>query len=284
MARKRKLLTKALGGKLLIAAHTALAGGKSTMGTSRLSIDELPVANANVCYSVDQQINNAQLVPDTLTVAIPSSATSVSMAFTVGDVIANGQDRLLVLAYSNTQTTQADFVSTVSDYQLGVPLANIGVLGLYTLPAIQSQPQTPSAIGQAGSDVKSKLVFNIALEPAKIATLQATGLNQLFFQAGLVNKSDFDTGNFSSMILSEVDAISFIRGSCPTGNANISADSTGGKTTTDSSNYASLSKSSNQTTMGGKVTTSGKTSGSTDTSGKSSSGKSSSGTTGTSGK
>lgn len=284
MARKKKFLTKVLGGKLLIAAHTAFAGGKSTMGTSRLSIDELPVANADVCYSVDQQINNAQLVPDTLTVAIPSSATSVSMAFTVGDVIANGQDRLLFLVYSNTQTSQADFVSTVSDYQLGVPLANIGVLGLYTLPAIQSQPQTPSVIGQASSDVKSKLVFNIALDSANIAALQATGQNQLFFQAGLVNKSDFEAGNFSSMVLSEVDAISFIQGSCPTGNANISADSTGGKTTTDSSNYASLSKSSNQTTMGGKVSTPGKTSGSTDTSGKSSSGKSSSDTTGKSGK
>lgn len=295
MAGKKKLLAKVLGGKLLIAAHAASAGGKSTLGTSRLSMDEFPVANANVCYSTNQQINNAQVVPNTLTVAIPSGATSVSMAFSVGDVIANGQNQVLVLVYSNTQTSQAAFTSTVSDYQLGIPLANIGVLGLYNLPAIQSQPQTSTRIGTADSKVTSKLVFNISLDPAKLAALQASGQNQLFFQAGLVSKSDFDAGNFSGMLFSEVDALTFIQGACPSGNAVISANGTGGKTTTASNNAASVSKSATPTNMGvgtgGKASTSGSsntggkssgtTSGSSNTGGKSSS---STGTTGTTGK
>lgn len=274
MIEKKKLLIKLLGGKLLITAHAAFAGGKSTMGTSRLSIDEFPVANANVCYSVNQPINNAQVVPDTLTVALPSSTTSVSMAFTVGDIIAGDQDQLLFLVYSNTQTSQAAFTSTVSDYQIGIPLENIGVLGLYTLPAIKSQPQTTSAIGQADSNVKSKLIFNITLDPVKIAALQASGQNQLFFQAGLISGSDFSAGNFSNMLMSEVDAVSFIQGACPSGDASIYADGAGGKTTT-ASNNISLSKSSSSTNMDGK-SSSGKTS--SGTGGKSNSGKS--GTTG----
>src|ERR1035438_2725123 len=116
MAGKKKFFAKVLGGKLLVAAQVASAGGKSTLGASRLTIDELPVTNANVCYSTNQQINNAQVVPDTLTIAIPSSAASVNMSFTVGDVIANGQNQVLVLVYSNTQTSTAAFTSTVSDY------------------------------------------------------------------------------------------------------------------------------------------------------------------------
>jgi hypothetical protein len=283
MAGKRKLFAKVIGGKLLITAHAAVAGGKSTMGTSRLTVDEFPSSNASVCYSVSQSINNAQVIPDSLTVAILPQTSAVKMVFTVGDVIDNGLSQVLFLVYSSTQTSQAEFTSTVSDYQLGLPLANIGVLGVYNLPAIQSQPQAPSAIGQADSTVKSKLVFNIDLDPAKIAALQASGGNQLFFQAGLISQADLNAGILSSMILSEVDAITFINGSCPVGNASISADGKGGKTTT-ASNNVSLSKSPTSTNVGGKISTSGKTSSGSggDSSGKSSGG--SGGSTNTGGK
>ena len=267
MSGKKKLSAKLLGGKLLVAAPIAFAGGKDTMGTGtgmrRLALDEFPRANANVCYAVNQQINNAQVVPDNITVAVPAGATSVKMAFTVGDVIANGQNQVLFLVYSNTRSTKADITSSVSEYQVGVPLdGNLGVLGIYNLPAIQSQPQSPSAVGTASSDVRSKLVFDVVLDPAKISALKASGNNQFFFQAGLINEADYKASNYSSMLLSEVDTISFIQGACPTGNANITANSSCGKTMT-SSNNINLSKSSSATNTGGKISTSGKTSSST---------------------
>jgi hypothetical protein len=265
----KKLSAKMLGGKLLIAAPVALAGGKSTMGTSRLTLDEFPRTNASVCYDVNQQINNAQAVPDNLTVAIPASATSVKMAFTVGDVVANGKNQMLFLIYSNTRiTTSATISSSVSDYQVGVPLdSTLGVLGVYNLPAISSQPQSASAIGTADPAVKSKLVFDVTLDPAKIAALKASGKNQLFFQAGLINEADYKANNYSGMLLSEVDTISFIQGACPAGNANITASNTGGKTVTSANNTANLSKSSATTNAGGKISVPSATS--TGTSGKS---------------
>ncbi|MHB9116954.1 MAG: hypothetical protein ACYC2R_01590 [Burkholderiales bacterium] len=294
----KKLAPATLGVGLLVAAQAAFgkgggstAGGtgKGSLGVNTLSLDELPTTNAQVCYAPAQQISSSQVVPNEITVAVANTSSTVQMTFSVGDVLPSSKDNTLFLAYSDAKTTTPAFATPSSSNSFALA-GGLQLLAVYSIPALADVAQPQVSIGQASSKPRAKMVFEVNLSPAKIAQLISSSKNKIYFQAGIVPSADLAANRFDSMILSEVDTVTFAA-TCPTGNTSVTANGSGGKSVSTSGGTSlgkssTGSKTSSSTSTGSKTTTGSSTGSKTTTPAApapASGGKTSSTTTSTSG-
>lgn len=271
----------AVGLGILVASKSVSAQSKSpggtvtgTVGIDRLVLDEQPNSNVTLCYSGSSKSSSMAATTDTLNIAPQSGATSVQVDFSVASIQPNtaGLPMVLFLAYSSTQETTAQLTSKNTSYPFLLG-GGLQILAAYSLQPMTIQEQGETTIGQAQGEPSAKLTFSVALDMTKINALIASNANKLYFQAGLMTQDGLDRGDFSTLILSEVDTIEF-KTSC-TGTTTAQA-TTSGKTynsggtsvTSSSGSKTSSTTSSGSTKSGGSSTKSD--SGSTGTSSSSS--------------
>lgn len=280
----------AVGLGVLVASKSVSAQSKSpgtataaaTVGIDRLVLDEHPNSNVTLCYSGTSKSSSMAATTDTLSIAPQAGTASVQVDFSVASIRPNTASlpMVLFLAYSSELETTAQLTSknTSHPFLLG---GGLNILAAYNLQPMTVQTQGETSIGQALGEPTAKLTFSVALDMAKVDELISTNANKLYFQAGLMTQDGLDRGDFSTLILSEVDTIEFKTG-C-TGTTTAQATSTGktynsGSTSVMSNNGSKSSStgSSAGTKSGGSTGKSG-SGGSSSTTGKSggSTGKSS---------
>jgi len=218
-----------IGATLLATASTAAKagdgggvseGGKSQLGVNHLTLEELPSENIKICLpegmSKTAENGNFHFMPDSISVVIPPHETNtVKLGFVVSHMVSHEEDHVLILIYSQQKTPSPQIPTPKSLNKLELDLSSVQLVGLYNIPALNQEPQGETPIGQASPAPRSKMEFDVNLNTLSIPNLMRDGVNEIYLQAALLKKSDFASGQFDMMILSEVDTIRFEQNACP---------------------------------------------------------------------
>jgi len=189
------------------------------LGVDYLSLDEFPTQNVTVCVPPRPVVTNqfTGLIPNTLWIAVDASQQkTVKMAFVVSEIKATDENRVLLLAYSPS-TSPSPQIWPTDGPPLALELSESEVLGVYQMPAIIEKPQTPTKVGLADPSPTSKVTVHINFDLSKIDEMIRKGKATIYVQAALIRRSDLEAGLFENMILSEMDALSFVANECPAG-------------------------------------------------------------------
>lgn len=268
----------AIGVGILISSKSVSAQSKTGSSTSsavvgidRLVLDEQPKSNVTLCYSGSSKSSTIATTTDTLSIAPQAGATDVQVDFSVASIQPNtaGKPMVLFLAYSTTKETTPQIASKNTSYPFLLG-GGLQILAAYNLQPMTVQAQGTTTIGSALSEPSAKLTFTVKLDLNQVNTLIASSANRLYFQAGLMTQEGLSAGDFSTLILSEVDTIEF-NTSC-TGTSTAQSTSSGktmssGSTCVVSSSGSKTSGSTtSSSTKSATTTRDGSKSGSTDTS------------------
>lgn len=253
----RRFIPSAIVGFGIFASKSNAAQAGETVGIDRLVMDELPKSSVSACYSGSSKSSSQAITTDSLAVVPTSGATNVQLDFSVGSIDPNtsGKPMVLFLAYSNEKKTTPQIASknTAYPFLLG---GGLQILATYSIQPMTLQAQTAASIGQASNTPSAKYTFTISLDMAKVNPLISSSNNKLYFQAGLMTEEGLSKGEFSSLILSEVDTIEF-KSSC-SGTSVVQTNSSGKTVNSGSTsvNSTGTSKTSSTSTSSSKTSTS----------------------------
>ena len=198
-------------------------GGKSQRGVNHLTLEEAPLDNITMCVGKDGLFGgftldkNFRYFPtDKVAVVInPFEDNFVKMTFVVSHASASDNERVLFLAYSTKISPSPQIPTPISLNKLVLDLADIEIVGIYNVPAFGMEKQPSTRIGAGNPAARVKWEFDINLDTAVIPSMMNNVQDTIYVQAVLLKRSDYDEGNFSGMILSEVDTIQFVANECP---------------------------------------------------------------------
>jgi hypothetical protein len=137
------------------------------------------------------------------------------MSFLVSDMTATDEDRFLFLVYSSRTTPSPQIITTDKGPSLGVEMSELEVLGTYHIPALSVEPQPETKVGQANPFPTSKMTVTVNFDQGKIDEMIRLGKETIYVQAALIRTSDLEKGLLENMILSEMDALTFVANECP---------------------------------------------------------------------
>jgi hypothetical protein len=207
-------------------------GGKSQVGVSHLAIDMTPDQSATVCYATTSGKSYTGILPSDVSLVVNANASAASRVnFTVGDIVPDPRDRLMILVYGKRTTPSPDILTPKSTFPLKISMIDLEILGMYNLPALTTQPQASTRIGQANPSPRGKYTFNVNLDNSKLPAMIRDGDTQIHVQAAIIAPDDLNRGEFGNMILSDLKTVTLVPDRCPEATNSISTDSSGGKTT-----------------------------------------------------
>lgn len=226
--KNKKLTNKPIIGATLLATSFAAKasdgqgvseGGKAQRGINHLTLEQAPLENITLCVPGKSQAGltgDFRLLPDKVAVVIPPFETSfVKMTFVVSHMTAMDQNRVLFLIYSTKRMPSPPIPTPRSLNKLELDLSDLEILGIYNVSGFGMEAQAETRIGSGNPAPRVKWEFDINLDTTTIPTMMNSNTDTIYVQAGLVDKADFDAGNFDRAILSEVDTIQFIPNECP---------------------------------------------------------------------
>jgi len=133
----------------------------------------------------------------------PHKKEAVRLQFTMLDIPTTQDKQLLLLLYSRCLSTTAKIKTTDSKHKLRLDTKDIEILGTYEIPAQKKSGKLPA-------------IFDIDLETDKLKLQVEAGNDTFYFQGALIKESDFNSGNYESMLLSSLEAIHTTLKFCPT--------------------------------------------------------------------
>jgi hypothetical protein len=196
-------------------------GSKLQIGINHLVLDEMPLQNIKLCLPPQTKIDlverRVRLTPNEISIAInPYDSNITTLVFTVSDMRDYVDDQVLFLVYSTILTPSPEILTPRSINKLGLSMTDMEIIGMYNIPAVQMESQSTTRIGTASPASSRRLIFNMNLDNATIPQLiHSTGTGEIYVQAALMKKTDFESARYGEMILSEVDTIKFIENECP---------------------------------------------------------------------
>jgi hypothetical protein len=224
----KKAVKKALMGATLVASPVVFGkgptgegsavGSKDQPGVNYLTLDEMPGRNVRVC--ADKEDANSKsgtnIMPNNMTVVInPFENAYVEIIFTVSEIVANDKAHVLFLVYSPKLSPSPQIPTSTSKIKLKLDLSALEIIGVYNVPALPLLPQMSTRIGAANPAPTSQVKFKVNLDTATVPAMMRAGNNVIHLQAGLLLEEKYNQGDFSSMILSEVDRITFAEECAP---------------------------------------------------------------------
>jgi len=226
---KSKFIKKPLmSAAFLASASTAKAsdgggvteGGKSQLGVNHLTLEEIPSENIKICVPEEMSkiAGNGEFhfMPDSVSVVIPPFETNtVKMSFVVSQMVSHEEDHVLILVYSQQKSPSPQIATPLSRKKFELDLNTLEVVGVYNIPALNVEAQNPTRVGLSNPTPRSKVEFDLNLNTSSISTLMSAGVNDIYLQAALLRQSDYASGIFENMILSEVDTLHFEANECP---------------------------------------------------------------------
>jgi hypothetical protein len=133
----------------------------------------------------------------------PHKKEAVRLQFTMLDIPTTQDKQLLLLLYSRCLSNTAKIKTTDSKHKLRLDTKDIEILGTYEIPAQKKSGKLPAT-------------FDIDLETDKLKLQVEAGNDTFYFQGALIKESDFNSGNYESMLLSSLEAIHTTLKFCPT--------------------------------------------------------------------
>ncbi len=133
----------------------------------------------------------------------PHKKEAVRLQFTMLDIPTTQDKQLLLLLYSRCLSKTAKIKTTDSKHKLRLDTKDIEILGTYEIPAQKKSGKLPAT-------------FDIDLETDKLKLQVEAGNDTFYFQGALIKESDFNSGNYESMLLSSLEAIHTTLKFCPT--------------------------------------------------------------------
>ncbi len=133
----------------------------------------------------------------------PHKKEVVRLQFTMLDIPTTQDKQLLLLLYSRCLSNTAKIKTTASKHKLRLDTKDIEILGTYEIPAQKKAGKLPA-------------IFDIDLETDKLKLQVEAGNDTFYFQGALIKESDFNSGNYESMLLSSLEAIHTTLKFCPT--------------------------------------------------------------------
>jgi len=208
------------GGKSLIGNTPSYGGGitegsRQVLGINALRLEEALGRNATICQPENvSSVGDFHFIPDNSTLVVDQLAnTTIELNFWVSDILPADIDRILMLGYSTNLANEPQISTPYSLNKFELDMGSLEIIAVYNIPAQPLLAQQPTRIGFANSQQTSKQVIKINLDTWRLDTLIRSGEAKIYVQAWLVSRSDLDTENFDSMILSEVDTIR-LAGAC----------------------------------------------------------------------
>jgi hypothetical protein len=228
---KKAIAKKALAGAVLLATSPAWGKGtgggstegKSQIGVNHLSLDVAPGYGCTVCADKQDVLgkSGSNLTPNNLSIAIDPFETSyVELVFTVRDILAKNKDHVLFLVYSPQTSPSPQMPTPQSENKLGLDMSAMEILAIYNIPAQQMMAANPTRLGSANPAPHSAASFSVNLSAESLPTFMRDN-EKVYLQAALMTKSNFDAGRYDTLILSEMDTLSFVKMTCPENNASI---------------------------------------------------------------
>ncbi len=133
----------------------------------------------------------------------PHKKEAVRLQFTMLDIPTTQDKQLLLLLYSRCLSNTAKIKTTKSKHKLRLDTKDIEILGTYEIPAQKKSGKLPAT-------------FDIDLDTDKLKLQVEAGNDTFYFQGALIKESDFNSGNYESMLLSSLEAIHTTLKFCPT--------------------------------------------------------------------
>ncbi len=208
------------------------------LGVGFLTLEEIPGQNVAVCLqqsNTGKSSNNSNnynddkggVLPDALSIVVdPFEGNTIKMLFTISEMIASDENRVLVLIYSTKSSPTPQMRSHLSSPPLGLDLEEMQIMGFYNIPAIQLEPQESTELGIANPRPTSVVTVNFNFDTSKLVEKINAGNNTIYVQAAMIKASDFENNDFDNMILSEMDTLQFVK-ECPTNVRVYKADNNG---------------------------------------------------------
>lgn len=225
----KKAVKKALMGATLLATSPVVfgkgptgegsaVGSKDQPGVNYLTLDEMPGRNTRICANGEDANSKSgtNIMPNNMTVVIdPFENAFVEIVFTVSDIVANDKPHVLFLVYSPKLSPSPQIPTPTSKIRLKLDLSALEIIGIYNVPALPLLPQMSTRIGAANPAPTSQVKFKVNLDTATVPAMIRDGENVIYLQAALLLEEKYKNGDFSSMILSEVDKITFAKECAP---------------------------------------------------------------------
>ena len=209
------------------------SGCKDQPGVNYLVLDQMPGANTRICASNSDAAtkSGASILPNRLTVAVdPFEDAYIELIFGVSDIVADDEAHVLFLVYSPKLSPSPQIPTSRSKHKLKLDLSALETLAVYDVPALPLKAQPNTRLGQSNPAPTSKISFKVNLDTATLPTFMREGSDVIFLQAALLKADRYAKGDFSGMIMSEVDRIQFVK-ECPTGTSYCEMDDNGTLTT-----------------------------------------------------
>lgn len=148
----------------------------------------------------------------TLSVAFnPVKKQTVTVEFKMSKIPASKEKRVLALLYSRCLSNSPQLKTAQSKSNLRLDVRDIKPIGYYDVPAIQP------AKGNRASDASSEMTVKVNFDTKHLAKTVHKGNDTIYLQAALLNKSEFQKGNYSNVVLSPLETIQLTASkSCPT--------------------------------------------------------------------
>ncbi len=227
---KKAIAKKALAGAVLLATSPAWGKGtgggstegKSQIGVNHLSLDVAPGYGCTVCADKQDVLGKggSNLTPNNLTIAIDPFEGYVELVFTVRDILAKNKDHVLFLVYSPQTSPSPQLPTPKSLNKLELDMSAMEILAMYNIPAQQMIANNPTRLGSANPAPHSAASFSVNLSAESLPTFMRDN-EKAYLQAALMTKSNFDAGKYDTLILSEMDTLSFVKMTCPENNASV---------------------------------------------------------------
>ncbi len=208
-------------------------GCKDQPGVNYLVVDQMPGPNTRICADNSDATTKSgvSLLPNRLTVAVdPFEDAYIELVFGVSDIVANDEAHVLFLVYSPKLSPSPQMPTPRSKHKLKLDLAALETLAIYDVPALPLRAQPQTRLGQANPAPTSKISFKVNLDTSTLPTFMRDGSGLIFLQAALLRADKYASGDFSGMIMSEVDRIQFVK-ECPSTMSYCEMDDNGTLTT-----------------------------------------------------
>ncbi|MFK5971320.1 MAG: hypothetical protein QM487_14545 [Candidatus Marithrix sp.] len=189
-------------------------GCKDQPGVNYLVLDQMPGANTRICADNSDATtkSGASLLPNRLTVAVdPFKDAYIELIFEVSEIIASDEAHVLFLVYSTQLSPSPQMPTPRSKHKLKLDLAALEILAIYNIPALPLMAQSQTRLGQANPAPTAKISFKVNLDTATLPTFMRNDSDIIFLQAALLKADQYANGDFSGMIMSEVDRIQFVQ-------------------------------------------------------------------------
>jgi len=241
---KKAFAKKALAGAVLLATSpawvkTASGGdavGKSQLGVNHLALDIVPGRNVAFCASHENIATKtgSDATPNEFSVAInPLKTNTVPIKFYVSTIWPSSQDYYIALIYSPTLLLSPAIMTNKSRNDFLLDLHSLEILALYTVagtpPGNSLALNPPTHIGRIAPPVGSDFDFLLNLDTSILENITE---DNVYIQAVLIPKADFDAQKYSQAIMSEVNTLHFVE-ECPPNTISAAKDGDGTLTVTD---------------------------------------------------